>query len=148
MTNIKFFSDNGGIYLDTDILVLKPFTALMNHSTCVGRNTPMSVGNGLILSRSHAPFLCMWMHNYRTYQPWPWSFSHNGGEMAHVLAKVSKCNKLGNTNILTCKPSQFFPNSWLSLSTPQSIIIWAQWFVTQFIKLWHYVTHSFCYRHY
>ena len=81
-------SDNGGIYLDTDILVLRPLDDLMNNELTLGRVTPKSVGTGVIMSRPQPPFVCLWLQNFRTYQPWPWFFSRYTGEAAHKLQQV------------------------------------------------------------
>ena len=83
---LLFFSENGGIYLDTDVLVLKSFQPLMEYKFTMGRPSNISLANGIMLSVTNNPFLCVWLESYRTFDPNGWG--QNSVEMAHKLSKI------------------------------------------------------------
>ena len=59
----------GGIYLDSDVLVLRSFDDLRNYSLVLGFQTDLDVSeicNGIILASKHSPFLTAWYNLYRT----------------------------------------------------------------------------------
>ena len=59
----------GGIYLDSDVLVLRSFDDLRNTSLVVGLQTDPDVSeicNGIILASKDSPFLKAWYNLYRT----------------------------------------------------------------------------------
>jgi hypothetical protein len=64
----------GGIYLDTDILVLKSFDPLRLHAMVLGRETLYHINSGVIVARRGAPFLSLWLDAYHSYkgraEPW------------------------------------------------------------------------------
>ena len=63
------FSDNGGIYLDTDVLVLKSLATLRRHPTTMVPSLANTISNGFIITRQNSPYLCLLQHNYFDYQP-------------------------------------------------------------------------------
>ena len=79
-------TDNGGIYLDTDIIVLKSFDALRRHRVTLGRETSYGLGSGIILSQPRAAFVCMWLHAFRDYSPLPWHWATYAVWTPHRLA--------------------------------------------------------------
>jgi hypothetical protein len=89
LLRLQTIYDNGGIYLDTDILVLKPFTPLLQQETVLGRETSYGLGSGIILARPRAPFVCMWRHVFSTYMPWPWNWAKYAVWTPNKLQKVS-----------------------------------------------------------
>ena len=66
------FVDNGGIYLDTDIIALKSLDPLRKYRTTLASADDGVISNGVILTEPHSPFLCMWLHNYHTYNRGIW----------------------------------------------------------------------------
>ena len=83
---VFYFADNGGIYLDLDVLVFRSFQPLLNYSVVLGRETSYSLGNNVILASSYAPFLCIWQQAYVNYEPWPWNWARFSTWLPHQLA--------------------------------------------------------------
>lgn len=80
--------DNGGIYLDLDVLVLRSFTPLLNYTVVLGRETSTTLGNNVILAAAKAPFLCLWRQLYSDYSPWPWNWARFSTWEPHTLATL------------------------------------------------------------
>ena len=55
----------GGIYMDTDIIVLRSFDALRNASLTMAMQTNKNFCNGLILAHRDSPFLKAWIEGFR-----------------------------------------------------------------------------------
>ncbi len=61
----------GGIYLDTDVLVHRAFDPLLGHDTVLGAEgvgAQFGTANAVVLARPNAPFLERWMERYRTFR--------------------------------------------------------------------------------
>lgn len=59
----------GGIYLDTDVLVMKSLDELRNFPATLGREGQVLLNNGVILAQPKAAFICVWLEAYRQYNP-------------------------------------------------------------------------------
>ena len=81
-------SANGGIYLDTDIIVLRSFNPLRFHPSTLGRETSYGLGSGIIVGEPLSKFICIWLHAYRNYNPWPWHWAAYAVWAPHNLAKI------------------------------------------------------------
>ncbi len=55
----------GGIYMDTDVEVLKPLTSLLNYQAVSGFETPTRIPTGLIASTSHHPLIKEMLDEYK-----------------------------------------------------------------------------------
>jgi len=88
LLRLQTIFDNGGIYLDTDIIVLRSFSPLLVSETVLGRETSFGLGSGIIVARPQAPFICMWRQGYRTYIPWPWNWANYAVWTPNKLAKA------------------------------------------------------------
>lgn len=58
----------GGIYLDTDVLVLKSFDPLRIYQAVFGRENSYGICSGIILARRGAPFVRLLLEQYRSYK--------------------------------------------------------------------------------
>jgi mannosyltransferase OCH1-like enzyme len=56
---VRFWAlyEHGGVYLDTDVEVLKPFDELLRHRFFIGLQTPESIGAGVIGAAKGHPFV-------------------------------------------------------------------------------------------
>ena len=94
--NFKLYvSAYGGIYLDTDVLVLKSLDPLRVHKLTLGVSGPNEISNGIIIARRGAPFLRMWLENYHSYVPGVWglnsvTFGHRLYELFPHLVHVER----------------------------------------------------------
>ena len=55
----------GGIYLDPDVLSLRPIDKLMEKEVSLGRESHDGLANGIILAKPNAPFIRLWLNAYR-----------------------------------------------------------------------------------
>ena len=87
---VLYLSDNGGIYLDTDVIVLKSFDTLRKmYPLTLGRPSSVSVANGIIISAPRRPFICVWLNGYRDYDPAsPGAWGKYSVITAHKLAQL------------------------------------------------------------
>jgi Glycosyltransferase sugar-binding region containing DXD motif len=61
----------GGIYLDTDVLVHQPFDHLLKNSVVMGEegiNAEYGLANAVIMAEPGAPFLKRWYEEYRSFR--------------------------------------------------------------------------------
>jgi hypothetical protein len=58
----------GGIYLDTDILVVRSFDPLRNYTVVMGQETVDKINNGVILAQPGAEFLKLVAESYSVYK--------------------------------------------------------------------------------
>ena len=69
---LMLFSEEGGIYLDTDVLILSPIDDLRAYPVSMGREFEKdnsALGSSFILAQPQSPFICMWLNAFREYAP-------------------------------------------------------------------------------
>lgn len=73
--NLQFFpfSEYGGIYIDTDEIILRSMEDLMNYTFTLSHAVDHNLSNGLILSAPNATFISHWLAGYRTYTKAQWA---------------------------------------------------------------------------
>jgi GT2 family glycosyltransferase len=65
----------GGIYLDMDVITLRPYDDLMSHEMVMGQegeNGFYGLTNAVILGSPQAPFLIRWLESYRQFNDKVW----------------------------------------------------------------------------
>jgi hypothetical protein len=60
--------EQGGIYLDADVLVQRDFDDLLDESVVLGREGDIGMANAVILAEPNAPFLVRWLDAYRSFR--------------------------------------------------------------------------------
>ncbi|CAH0393314.1 unnamed protein product [Bemisia tabaci] len=76
----------GGIYLDTDTIVLRSLNPLLKYEMVVGWPQKENIGTQILIAHKDARFLKQWLNGYRRYQPRNWYY--NAGQFpAEVLSK-------------------------------------------------------------
>ncbi|MCX6160252.1 MAG: glycosyltransferase [Ignavibacteriae bacterium] len=71
VARIYILIENGGIYLDFDIICKKSFMPLLNFNYVMGKQgkyRKMGLCNGVILSEKNAEFLKLWLEEYRNFR--------------------------------------------------------------------------------
>jgi hypothetical protein len=63
----------GGIYLDMDVFVLRPFDAILVHDFVMGREQGIGLCNAVILANKESPFLRRWYESYRDFNQSDWN---------------------------------------------------------------------------
>ncbi|CAH1799558.1 unnamed protein product, partial [Owenia fusiformis] len=83
---LLILQDEGGIYMDTDVIVLKSFDPLRRYDVTMGKESDDGLANGIILAKKGAPFLRLIFEAYRTYSKKEWS-RHSVG-VPYDLSKI------------------------------------------------------------
>ena len=81
---ISFFPEYGGIYLDTDQLLLRSVDRFRNKDCTMGWAPDLSIGSALILAKKQSSFIRRWIESYASYNPKLWG--DNSVLMAAKLA--------------------------------------------------------------
>lgn len=85
----------GGIYLDTDVRLLKTFDSYLAYHSFIGKEVPFKVGTAVIGAEAS----CMWLGAFlQTYQN------------KHFISRRGVLNDLENTAILTKLLNQLYPD--------------------------------------
>jgi hypothetical protein len=71
---LDILSRQGGIYLDMDVVSLKPFTPLLRHECVMGRQGQRGLCNAVILAQPHCEFIRRWRSQYRDFDRTRWDF--------------------------------------------------------------------------
>ena len=75
----------GGIYLDLDIMVLKPFDDLRRYQCTVGLEGGTKVCGGIIIGEKDSTFLTLWLNYFlEDYRADQWAY--NSGKVPSMLA--------------------------------------------------------------
>lgn len=90
IVRLHIIKENGGIYLDTDVIVLKSFDPLREkYALTLGHSYPEALANGIIISAPHQPFICVWYHSYREYnKPRKDWWNYFSVKRAYTLSKL------------------------------------------------------------
>jgi len=88
LARIDILINYGGIYLDSDILVLKSFDPLLRHNYVMGRVTPDQINSGIVLSRRGEAFLSLWLESYKSYKGKGETYTHKATIVPHKLAEL------------------------------------------------------------
>ncbi|XP_014253272.1 lactosylceramide 4-alpha-galactosyltransferase-like [Cimex lectularius] len=73
----------GGIYLDTDSVVLKPLNEFFDYETTLACPENDYVGNQVIVAAKGSKFIHLWLQSYKQYQPTKWYL--NAGQYPTTL---------------------------------------------------------------
>lgn len=66
--------EHGGIYLDMDVLCLRPFAPLQKYDVVMGREYGVGLCNAVIMAKPGAEFIQRWLSEYRTFSKEEWNF--------------------------------------------------------------------------
>ena len=61
---VRILKEEGGIYLDTDVIVLRPFDELRNYAMTLGEEMKGVICNAVIIAKPGAPFLDTWLESF------------------------------------------------------------------------------------
>lgn len=65
---IEVLMKYGGVYLDMDVICLKPFKELFNYDFVMGVESEEGLCNAVMLSRPDSEFLKIWYEEYRSFR--------------------------------------------------------------------------------
>lgn len=106
---LKKLQEHGGIYLDTDVVCIKPFDDLLN-SKCVmgfevGCHETIGLADAVILSEKNSEFIQKWINNYDT------NYADDHWNMDAVVYPYLLSMQYPEL-IRTVSPDSFFKHSW------------------------------------
>ncbi|KAK6166030.1 hypothetical protein SNE40_022819 [Patella caerulea] len=67
LVRLQMLMLNGGIYLDTDMVVVNSLDPIRNHDITMGIIENGNMGNAIILAKRHSPFVKEWYEGYFTF---------------------------------------------------------------------------------
>jgi Glycosyltransferase sugar-binding region containing DXD motif len=70
---LQVLLETGGIYLDLDVLCLRPFAALQKFDVVLGEECGVGLCNAVILAKPNAQFIQRWLEGYRTFSADDWN---------------------------------------------------------------------------
>jgi hypothetical protein len=88
----------GGIYLDLDVISLRPFTSLRQHDFVMGIESGTGLCNAVILAKANSAFLHEWQQQYRSFDAtrWnyhsvllPWVLAQKQPSLIHIVNKYA-----------------------------------------------------------
>ncbi|CAG2166913.1 unnamed protein product, partial [Oppiella nova] len=80
LTRLRLLAQYGGVYLDTDVYVVKPLHEFFHYDFTVDFQVPyVMLGNQVLIARANATALDLWIGTYRYYDPDSWYY--NAGEL-------------------------------------------------------------------
>ncbi len=70
---LQILHEYGGVYLDTDVLCIKPFSELLTHEVVLGEEYGLGICNAVILAKPRSPFIARWLLEYQSFDPTKWN---------------------------------------------------------------------------
>jgi len=82
---LQVLLEYGGIYLDLDVLITRPFDELRRRYECtIGREQETKACGSVIVCSRHSPFLLLWINSYiDDYRIEEWAY--NTGQVPELL---------------------------------------------------------------
>lgn len=87
VARIQILMNYGGIYLDTDTVVLKPLSEFLRYEVVIGWPYSDNIGNQIIIADKQARLLRLWLNGYKQYRPFMWYYNAGQYPTDEVLAK-------------------------------------------------------------
>ncbi|XP_061186692.1 uncharacterized protein LOC133194798 isoform X2 [Saccostrea echinata] len=88
IVRLLILKEYGGIYCDTDQIILRSLNVFRNNECTMGNAHDGSLGSALILAAKNSQFINKWIESYISYDPAKWG--DNSVTMAMKLAKENK----------------------------------------------------------
>ncbi|XP_063234670.1 uncharacterized protein LOC134537793 isoform X2 [Bacillus rossius redtenbacheri] len=75
VARIQLLMEWGGVYLDTDVLVLRPLDRFLRYEMTVGWPPDQFIGTQILIAHRGARLLPLWLDGYRKYHPRDWYYN-------------------------------------------------------------------------
>jgi hypothetical protein len=70
---LQILIERGGVYLDLDVISIRPFAALMGFDSVLGEECGVGLCNAVILASPGSVFLRRWLNAYRSFDGREWN---------------------------------------------------------------------------
>lgn len=113
MIRLEALRDLGGIYLDTDVFIVRNFDPLLSSDVVMAEEAqpslrptdpPSGLCNAVIVARPYAPFVMRWIESYRSFDKGLWA--------THSVAKPWELAKMHPNEITVLDRHAFFYPLW------------------------------------
>ena len=85
---VKILQEQGGIYLDMDVMVVRPFDEVRKYECTVGMENTVKVCAGVIVCAKDHPFLYLWLDAYyNEYEQYKNIWAFLSGNIPSVLIR-------------------------------------------------------------
>ncbi|CAH1796200.1 unnamed protein product [Owenia fusiformis] len=74
VARIEAILEYGGIYLDTDVIVVKTFDPLRKYNTSMSKENDKQLGSGVIVSTPNSEFIKQWYESYQSFDNTNWAY--------------------------------------------------------------------------
>ena len=101
---LEILSKYGGVYLDTDMLIVKDITPLLDCELLLGKESETVVSGGMIGAIPRHPFIEACRNRYETMQGLPTT-------IPRLLTEVYKEMRPSLSHVTVCDPDTFYPYS-------------------------------------
>ncbi|MDA1055357.1 MAG: glycosyltransferase [Planctomycetota bacterium] len=68
VVRLQALHEYGGIYLDVDVLCLRPFDELRHHKMVMGQEADAGLCNAVILAQPNSDFIARWLDEFRSFR--------------------------------------------------------------------------------
>ena len=86
VARLHIIMTHGGIYLDTDMVVLKSWDPLLHYDTTMGAETDWDLCSCAVIAVKNSTFMHHWQQSYRNFDDRNWGF--HACEMPYKIAKA------------------------------------------------------------
>ncbi|XP_075212725.1 uncharacterized protein LOC142319382 [Lycorma delicatula] len=90
VARIHVLMNYGGIYLDTDVLILKRLNEFFKFEMVVGWPPNENIGTQILIAKKDAQFLKLWLNGYHRYRPRAWYYNAGQYPTEQILEKNPK----------------------------------------------------------
>lgn len=105
VAKIEVLLENGGIYMDYDVIVVNSLDPVRRHDVTLGREKPPKLNAGVMVARKGALFMRLLLESYRNnYRAFDWDY--NCARVAYGLA-------LARPDLVNIEPFRFTTPDWL-----------------------------------
>ena len=85
---VKILIEQGGIYLDMDVMVVRPFDDVRRYGCTLGLENLIRTCAGVIVCEKHHPFLYVWLDTYYDdYEEYKHIWAFHSGNVPTVLIR-------------------------------------------------------------
>jgi hypothetical protein len=85
LVRLEALINHGGIYMDLDVITLRPLDDLLKHDVTIGYEKSDYLCNGFMMAKPKAPFLKLWWAEYVTFDDKQWNY--HSVKLPGILAK-------------------------------------------------------------
>ncbi|XP_071119269.1 uncharacterized protein [Haliotis cracherodii] len=107
IVRLEALLEYGGMYFDTDSIVVNPIDPLLVHDVTMGHAVPRVLANGIMFSKPWSDFQKVWHHEYKTFKDKEWG--------SHSVVKPYQLSQK-YPNLIHIEPASLCRPNWRELA--------------------------------